>query len=484
MSKFTEVIKKFSKTFWVANIIELFERWAWYGFYNALALYLTTHLGFSQAEKGIIMGTGSMLLYFLPVITGAVADKVGFKKILILSFTMYVTGYFMMAYFESFGAIFFAFIYVAVAGALFKPLIQGTIAKTTNKETSSIGFGIFYMMVNIGGFIGPFLGGVLMDLDWNYVFAMSMITISVNYFLVFFFYKEPITEKNKESIGQIVIQVFKNIGLALADLKFVLFLIIMVGFWTAFNQLYYSFPVFMDHWADTKMIYDSLHSIMPGFAEAIGTKDGTISSVTMTSLDAFFIIIFQILVSSFVMRFKPLNAIMGGIIVLSIGLGVMFVTQNGWFLILGMLIFSLGEMGSSPKFSEYVGRIAPSDKIGLYMGTSFLPIAAGHQLAGVLSGGIFERIADKYYLAGVELALKGFEVPEITKNFTQDMFFEQACTKLGMTANELTDFLWNTYNPTNILYIYSGIALGTVVLLFLYDKLLLKSKNEYKNNAT
>src|SRR6056297_1874406 len=102
---FSKVIKQYNANFWVSNIIELFERWAWYGFYMAFALYLvnskdTGALGFTQAQKGIIMGTGSMLLYFLPVITGAIADKLGYKRILIFSFILYASGYYMIRSFD------------------------------------------------------------------------------------------------------------------------------------------------------------------------------------------------------------------------------------------------------------------------------------------------------------------------------------------------------------------------------------------------
>ena len=124
MTYFTRVLRKFPKVFWISNIIELFERWGWYGFYSGFfALYLTSAkedgaLGFSNVEKGTIMGTGSMILYFLPVITGAIADRVGYKRVLILSFTTYIISFFMLSRFGTFGAIFAAFILLAVAGAL------------------------------------------------------------------------------------------------------------------------------------------------------------------------------------------------------------------------------------------------------------------------------------------------------------------------------------------------------------------------------
>jgi len=222
MSNLSKILKKFPRVFWISNIMELFERWAWYGFYNAFALYLTLSkdtgaLGFTQVEKGVIIGTGSMLLYFLPLITGAISDRIGFKKVLIISFTAYVAGYFMMGTFTSFSLIFAAYIFLALAGAMFKPIISGMIAKITDDETSSVGFGIFYMMVNVGGFIGPFIAGFLYKVDWNLVFLMSIITIAINYIFVFFFFREPDRVPSDKTFFQNIGIAFRNIFNALID---------------------------------------------------------------------------------------------------------------------------------------------------------------------------------------------------------------------------------------------------------------------------
>ncbi|PIF05510.1 MAG: MFS transporter [Draconibacterium sp.] len=478
---FISVVRKYNTTFWASNTIELFERWAWYGFYLAFALYLvnskdTGALGLTQAQKGTIMGTGSMLLYFLPVITGAIADKVGYKRILFLSFTMYVTGFYMIKSFDTFGMMFFAFVWTCTGGAFFKPIISAMIARNTTSETSSIGFGIFYMMINIGGFIGPFIAGILMQKSWDYVFYMSMITIGINYLITFFFFREPVVNEEKIPLGKNIVQAFKNIGITLQNGKYVLFLIIMILFWTAFNQLYYSFPVFIDQWVDTREIYNGIASVWPWLAKSIGTDEGTITAVTLSSMDSFYIIVFQLMVSTFVMRFRPLAAMTGGILVLAGGLGLMFSNQSGWLILLGVLIFALGEMASSPKFTEYVGRIAPEDQKALYMGTSFLPIAAGHQLAGFLSGDIYEKIADKIYLLQQEVARRGISIPEISDTFTKNDFVKQATVELGMNDNQLTGYLWNTYHPSNIWLVYAGVAVAATVLLWLYNRFVIRSK--------
>ena len=472
MSSFTSALGKFPRVFWISNIMELFERWAWYGFYNALALYLTLSkdtgaLGFSQAQKGLIIGTGSMLLYVLPLITGAIADRIGYKKVLILSFTMYVSGYFMMGTFESYQAIFFAYIYLAVGGALFKPIVSAMIAKTTDKKTSSLGFGIFYMMINIGGFIGPFISGLVYNISWNYVFLMSIITIGINYIFVFFFFKEPKREKSNVSPVKNILEAFRNIYITLLDFKYVLFLLIMAGFWTAFNQLYYSFPIFLNDWVD-----------LDALSVSLGLKEGAITPITITSLDAFFIILFQLLISSVAMKFKPLNAMITGIIILSIGLSLMFTTRFSWLMIFGILVFSIGEMASSPKYTEYVGRIAPMNKKALYMGTSFLPLGLGHWFAGILSGDMYANISEKFTLLKKEVVIQGLDIPTVSDTFTQNDYINRAQELMGLNNKELTQYLWDQYHPVNIWMIFSGIALGTAILLLIYNRFILNNKTK------
>ena len=133
-------------------------------------------------------------------------------------------------------------------------------------------------------------------------------------------------------------------------------------------------------------------------------------------------------------------------------------------------MFALGEMGSSPKFTEYVGRIAPADKKALYMGTSFLPIAAGHQLAGWLSGDIYEGVSDKIFLLQKEVAKQGIDLPEISVAFTKNDFLNEAASKMNMSQTELTNFLWQNYHPSNIWVVYAGVAVSAVVFLWLYDR--------------
>jgi dipeptide/tripeptide permease len=474
-----KVFKKFPRTFWVANTIELFERWAWYGFFMLFANYLTGSteigaLGLSQAQKGIIMGVGTGILYFLPVITGAIADKYGYKKVLGISFVVYSTAFIALPLFDTFAGVFAMYLYLALGAALFKPIISATVAKTTDEETSSIGFGIFYMMVNIGAFIGPLVTLAYKDSGYTTVFYISAGVILINFILILF-YNEPKREIKQESLGEAILNVFRNIGTALSDFKFVIFLLLVAAFWSMYYQLFFTLPVFITQWVDTSSVYNFFEGFSPAITETYG-KNGQMDSEFIVNFDAMFIIVFQIIISSIVMKLKPLKAMMGGILVCTIGMALTLYTQNVLFVIVAIFIFSVGEMASSPKITEYIGRIAPKDKVGLYMGCSFLPVFAGSTLGGVISGNVYGSMSDKVNLLIQEVDKRGLDIPAISKDFSATDYFNRAGELMGMNQNELTQYLWTTYQPDNIWYVILAIGLFAVVALYFYDKILMGKK--------
>ena len=480
------VLKRYPTTFWVANLMELFERWAWYGFYLIFALYLTGStdegaLGFSQMQKGLIMGIGTAFLYLLPIVTGALSDRIGYRKTLYIAYSVYTIVFLMIPAFKTFYAVFAIYLLLAVGAALFKPIIAATVTKTTDVQTSSIGFGIFYMMVNIGGFIGPFVTGYVRKYSWDYVFYASAAVIALNFILVAFFYKEPI-EKSVKNLHQNsflaqVKPIFKNIWKALSDWRFTLFLIIISGFWTMYMQFYMTLPVFIDQWVNTTMLYDFLNRHLPWLAHQLGSSEGTIPTEYILNVDSGFIILFQIAISAIVMRYKPLSAMIAGILIASIGLALSLATQNGEFVVLALLIFSVGEMMSSPKITEYIGRIAPADKTALYIGCSYIPVALGNLFAGIVSGNVYQSISDKITLTQKEVIARNIDLPAIGAQFTKNDYFRTAATKMNLTADQLTQLLWDKYHPSSFWIVVAGIGTAASVILFFYDKLIIKKSN-------
>ena len=543
---FLGLLQSFPRPFWVASAMELFERWAWYGLFAVLALYLTGStdegaLGFSHIEKGEIMSYVTFILYLLPIITGAIADKIGYKLSLIIAYIILGTGYYFMGEVTSYTTVFLVFLWVAVGAAMFKPVASAIVTKSTDERNSSFGFGVFYMMVNIGGFFGPLFSAKLRDqFGWKIVFVMAASAIAVNMILVLFFFKEPNREKSNESFGETIKKSISNIAEALSDMKLTLLLVIMVGFWLMFNQLFYTLPTFIEDWVNTKPLGEFLDnaSLVPQwFADFFKNKEGGVNPEMIVNLDAFFIVILQMIVSTIILKWKPINAMMSGILIAIIGIALSFYANNVFYTILGILIFAIGEMTSNPKFSDYIAKISPKGKEALYMGTYFLPISLANLLTKWITGDLYEKFADKTSLLRRELVKKGIELPEIgtplskqefidklhtlksinieevTKfipkeeqvdnwapivsqikeyakqqgienislsgEYSKNDLIQQAASSMNMTPDQLTQYLWDTYHPGSIWYIIAGIGLITIVGLVIYDRVIAaKAKKE------
>jgi dipeptide/tripeptide permease len=536
-------MKSFPKPFWVASAMELFERWAWYGLFAVFALYLTGStdkggLGFSHIEKGEIMSYITGILYLLPIITGAIADKIGYKKSLIIAYILLGSGYYFMGEVASYWGMFFAFLWTAVGAAMFKPVASAIVTKSTDARNSSFGFGVFYMMVNIGGFFGPLFSAKLRDeYGWKIVFLMAASSIAVNMILVLFTFEEPDREESTESLSETINRSLKNIIEALSDMKLSLLLLIMIGFWLMFNQLFYTLPTFIEDWINTKPIGVFMDENLPSwFANFFKNKEGGINPEMIVNLDAFFIVVFQMIISTIILKWKAINAMMTGIVIAIIGIALSFYTNNVFYTVFGIFIFAIGEMTSNPKFSDYIAKISPKGKEALYMGTYFLPISAANFLTKWITGDLYEAFADKTALVKKELLSKSIEIQEIgtplTKNdfvdklknmenvnfddvkdlipasdtikdwqpvidnlkefaksheikdfsissdFSKNDYFLHAADALKQTPEELTKSLWNTYHPGTIWYIIAGIGVITIVGLGYYDRTIGKVKKE------
>lgn len=191
----TAARSRFGRAFYVANLMEIFERLAWYGFFTVSSLYMTTAparggLGFSNAQRGVLQGIIPFFVYILPVITGALADRVGYRRMFIWAYLILAPAYFLLGEVRGFWPFFLVYLLVALGAAIFKPLVVGTVSRTTHDGNRGIGFGIFYLMVNVGGFLGPVLAGALRAISWKWVFVLSFSAIAFNLVLVLLFFRD------------------------------------------------------------------------------------------------------------------------------------------------------------------------------------------------------------------------------------------------------------------------------------------------------
>ncbi len=380
-----DIIKSFQKNFWVVIVMEFFERGSYYGMMSVLALYLSSPdrggvLGFSEKSIGLVMGVITPLLYFLPIFSGAIAERFGYKKVLLFAFSLLSTGYFLTGLMKSYYAVFIALLIVALGAGMFKPIPSGTIARITTKENSSFGFGIFYWSINLGAFIFPlFLVNYLKSINWFYVFALSGLSTALMLLVVSFFYTEPPKPESVKNIKDVI----SDALVVLKDYKFILMIVIYSGFWILYFQMFHTVLWYLKDFVDmspVEMIVNSLY----GF---LGFEHRFVFDVEhVTVINAGTIIALQIIISKVVNKAPPLPTMIIGIFLGTIGMLCLAISNYAWVFIAGIVIFSIGEMTTHPKFISYIGLIAPKDKVALYMGYAFLYGVIGSSVGGLLGG--------------------------------------------------------------------------------------------------
>jgi dipeptide/tripeptide permease len=382
--RLAEIRTGFERAFWVANFTELFERLAYYGTSAVLAIYLTEQLHFSKELAGWMMGTFGFVVWFLPVLGGTLADRFGFRRALMFAYLVMTLGYFllgslsahwMQALRQELGdkwLVFGILMIPALGPAVVKPCVAGTTARASAENVRSIGYSIYYTIVNIGGTLGPVVAWLVRkQLGWGIesVFRVSALSVFLMFVVTLFFFQEPVRSGEQKVAS--VVEALKNMFVVLANFRFVLFLLIFSSFWIVFWQEFVSAPLFLRGYVDPNANAD-----------------------LVLSVDALAVICFQILISYLTRKIPTFPAMTLGLVISSLAwlILVFFPTTLG--LIFALVVLATGEMTQSARYYEYISRLAPPGQQGLYMGYGFLPVAIGYFIAGPLGGYLLHEFGD------------------------------------------------------------------------------------------
>lgn len=353
---------KFQKEFWYANVMELFERAAYYGFFIVLTLYLTDIVGFTDTETGIVAGIFFAGIYFLPPFVGAVVDRIGFKNGLIVAFSLLTIGYFFLGVYHSKLLVILFLIILLIGASFIKPLITGTVAKVTNEANRARGYSLFYWVVNIGAFSGKtFVPYIRQGVGLEYVnFFSSAMSLLALLFAIFLF--KPIDtsheRKTLKDVGRSLVKIFST-G------RLIVLTIIVAGFWTIQHQLYATMPKYVIRILGEDARPEWLANVNPAV-----------------------VVIFVVLITHWMKKYKAVTSMLFGMMLMPFSAFAMSLSQSGsetmslfgWFdiytltfmMIVGIGIQGLAECFISPRFLEYFSIQAPKGEEGVYLGFSHL----------------------------------------------------------------------------------------------------------------
>jgi dipeptide/tripeptide permease len=367
-------------------------------------------LGLGEYWPSNLNGALWFLVYFLPILSGTIADMVGFRRSLLVAFVLLAVGYFMMGYPVWFGGvelapavatevtagldvflpIIAAIVLIGIGGSVIKPTISGTVQKT-HMGRATLAFAIFYMVINIGSIVGRVVAYGVRNYwkNLSLIFAVATAASVVAFFVVLLLYREHGEDpgKVKRTTKDILLKL-ANMVLVLGNLRFALFLLVSSGFWFLYNQVYNVLPLY------TKRVVEA-HPAMDMY----------------TAANPITIVCFQLLITKHFGKLKPIRSIVVGTVIIGLSMlinlvplfaggGVRAVALN-WlplgslFIIMTVSLIAFGELFTSPRTYEWIGALAPKGQEGLFLGYANLPMAIGSLVGGPVGAFIFNEIMAK-----------------------------------------------------------------------------------------
>lgn len=478
-------IGSLSYVFWIVGGMEMIERLAYYGVRSVSGLYATAPLsegglGVSAEELGQIFFIWALFQSLVPALVGGLSDRIGYKQTIFLSTVTKIAAYLIMGFYPSFSGFVVGAIVLATGTGIFKPGIQGTLVKATNRKNSSMAWGIFYQTVNIGGWMGPLLAASLRQLEWSHLFFACAGIISIN-FLFLLMYREPDMDERIERRRQIDSGELKEDNLvrtslvALSKPPLWIFLVIMSGFWFMFNALFDVLPLHIRDWVDTSTIVTTLFgpggtsNPIPIFLLGM-SQDGTrIMPEGLLNVNAGMIMLTCFLFAHMSGKLRAISSMTFGTLLTALAFALIGWTSAAWICLFGILIFSAGEMFSSPKMLEFMGNMAPPDKKAMYLGFSQLPLAVGWVLEGYFGPMLYGRLAAKETLSRRWLEENGVGAEQL-QAIPQGEAFSYLVNFADGTPQAMTQMLYQANNVGFVWDLMALIALASAIGLFFYGR--------------
>ncbi len=414
--RFHEIRTGFEQPFWIANISEIFERLSYYGAFASLALYLQGKLNFSTEQTGTLTGIFGGMVWFLAIFGGAAADRLGFRRALSMAYLILAASYFLIG---SIGASWLAPVRNAVPLSLFvgcilvlpalgvslvKPCVVGTTARASKENVRSIGYSIYYTMVNIGGAAGPFFASwAHRHLGVENVYRVAAIGVFAMFFVVLFFFREP--RQAGDAPPPSIATVARNFCIVVGNHRLVLpvlliALLLRIGTWVrpsfsvpswiwvalltlvlaGLSRFMWFLALFTGYWIVFWQQYISLPGYIHGYINA--NADAEMVLVT----DGVTVICLTLAINLLTRKIPAFQAVILGTVITSASWLILAFRPTIWGAVLSLFVLALGEMIQAPRYYEYISRLAPPGQQGTYMGFAFLPIGIGSLIGGWFGG--------------------------------------------------------------------------------------------------
>jgi MFS family permease len=357
--------------------------------------------------------------------------------------------------------------FVAFGTAIFKPGIGGLIASELNEKNSSLGWSIFYQLVNVGGFLGPLIAGFLSGWDFSYVFFVCSAAVALN-FIPLFFFKEPTHEEEAGPQPGPMRMLFESLR-GLLEPRLFFFTISFAGFWLLTFQLFDILPNFIDDWVDSRRLASWIGSII-GQDTVPKVNGGNLTQEWMILFNSLLISLGTFLMGYFTRKVPTLVTIIIGIVMAILATYGLGMSMNGWWILGAIGFFSLGEMMSGPGTSRYIVEIAPPNRKALYIGFGNFTVGIGWSIGSLVAGHLYETGGDKVVLAKRYLMEQLGMAKDKVEVLPKEDVVPTLAEAVGTDKFGAADLLWKTYEPYSMWGIFALIGVVSLIMLICYNR--------------
>ncbi|GAC1689859.1 MAG: hypothetical protein PVS2B2_28190 [Candidatus Acidiferrum sp.] len=258
----------------------------------------------------------------------------------------------------------------ALGVALVKPCVVGTTARASSETVRSIGYSIYYTLVNIGGAAGPLVASeVHKHLSVETVFRVAALSVFLMFFVVLFFFRDP--RKPGDVPAPSFAETGRNFYTVVSNPKFMLFLLIFTGYWIVYWQEFITLPLYVHDYIDPKA-----------------------DTERMLATGPFIVIAFTVAISVLLHKLASFRAVVLGTLVSAVAWLILALHPTVFAAYVTLGVVALGEIIQSPRYYDYISRLAPEGQQGTYMGFAFLPIGIGSFLAGRIGGSLMHYFGE------------------------------------------------------------------------------------------
>ena len=446
--------------------IEMLERLAYFSVRYVIPLYIMQAddaggLRLTAGQKGQLLAAWFAVQCRLSALIGGDVDRYGHKKAMSAALLLLMAGYLSMAFVRSYAAFFAAVLILAAGTALFKPSLQGSLARALPPEKASLGWGIFFWIVNVGSLLSPFLATLILGPShdaqaWRNLFLVAAGLTAVNLILACFLRDAP-TAVPHQSPTRVLITTLRH----LMQPRLLVFFLLLTAYWTVAWQLFDMHLNFITDWVDSTMIAQRLRwlpgSVFDRIVE-IGPEGPRIPAQILVGSNTILIIIFVVPLSWLSRQISSLSALTIGFALTTLGISAAGLTRNGWVLLAGIGLFAFGSMLTDPKQLEYLGLLAPEGEKARYLGYLNLPVGLGGIIGAWMAGYLYGHHGEKATLAlrylfehGDHAATSAGPMSASALESALDIERADAMTALAsalnLDASAATQLLWDTYHP-------------------------------------